>query len=198
MGRIIPSENIFPFPKNIDNYPSLLKSKLGLIIKNQTSIKRTINSIKILENKKFISNQKNVSFLQNKKHVFGKNITNQNIFRAVELIQKTNQFNLTKNRSSLTDCKKMISGNNNFCKIYSFQNRSEYLPQVGVVIYELKKNNLCEFLLSCRAFERGIESKMLYDLKKWLKAKKLTLNLKAKSSISELSDQFIKTHIHKN
>ena len=77
--------------------------------------------------------------------------------RVSQLTQKTNQFNLTTRRYSVSDIEKFMSKDSVF--IFDVNDRFGDMGVVGVIIIV---NDLIDtFLLSCRAFGRNIEKKML-------------------------------------
>lgn len=87
----------------------------------------------------------------------------EHIPRISQLTQKTNQFNLTTKRLSVSDIENfMFNGS-----VYSFSVKDRFgdMGIVGVVIID-KENNIDTFLLSCRAFGRHIEKAMLNEVLK--------------------------------
>jgi len=77
--------------------------------------------------------------------------------RIVQLVNKTNQFNLTTKRYDLTQIKELMQKG---C-VYDFSVRDRFgdMGLVGVVI--IKDENIDTFLLSCRVLGRGIEERIL-------------------------------------
>jgi FkbH-like protein len=84
----------------------------------------------------------------------------EHIPRISQLTQKTNQFNLTTKRSSVSDIENFMQSGS----VYSFSVKDRFgdMGIVGVVIIN-KENNIDTFLLSCRAFGRHIEKAMLSE-----------------------------------
>jgi FkbH-like protein len=84
----------------------------------------------------------------------------EHIPRISQLTQKTNQFNLTTKRSSVSDIESFMQSGS----VYSFSVKDRFgdMGIVGAVIID-KENNIDTFLLSCRAFGRYIEKAMLSE-----------------------------------
>ena len=79
------------------------------------------------------------------------------INRISQLINKTNQFNLTTKRYSESEVSKIME--NNYVYDFSVKDRFGDMGIVGVVIVINK--NIDTFLLSCRALGRNIEDDIL-------------------------------------
>lgn len=92
----------------------------------------------------------------NLKLEYGLNRESQ-IGRITQLINKTNQFNLTTRRYSENEVAQMMSSEN----VYDFRVVDKYgdMGIVGVCI--VKSGNIDVFLMSCRALGREVESTML-------------------------------------
>lgn len=84
----------------------------------------------------------------------------EHIPRISQLTQKTNQFNLTTKRSSVSDIENIMAHGS----VYSFSAEDKFgdMGIVGVVIID-KDNKIGTFLLSCRAFGRHIEKAMIFE-----------------------------------
>lgn len=83
------------------------------------------------------------------------------IFRALELINKTNQFNTTGRRWTLDGCAKAIGENSRFF-VFEVQDRFTNYGLVGVVI--LQENRIEQFVMSCRVFGLGVEKAVIAEL----------------------------------
>lgn len=77
--------------------------------------------------------------------------------RIAQLTQKTNQFNLTTKRYSLAEIQFLMDHESVYA--FSIDDKFGSMGVVGVVI--IVGNTVDSFLLSCRAFGRGIERSML-------------------------------------
>lgn len=80
--------------------------------------------------------------------------------RISQLTQKTNQFNLTTRRYSISEIESFIANDNVYA--FSVDDKFGEMGVVGVMI--VIKNKIDSFLLSCRAFGREIESTALLTI----------------------------------
>ena len=83
------------------------------------------------------------------------------LFRTLELINKTNQFNTTGRRWTLEGCAKAISENSRFF-VFEVQDRFTNYGLVGVAI--LQGNRIEQFVMSCRVFGLGVEKAVIAEL----------------------------------
>lgn len=151
-------------PNNFSNLNNELSKVPNLYVHNLTKEDRVKSESYAQEKERKKNMQKSTSiedylssldmviniFYNNKEH----------IPRISQLTQKTNQFNLTTKRSSVSDIENfMLNGS-----VYSFSVKDRFgdMGIVGVVIIN-KENNIDTFLLSCRAFGRHIEKAMLSE-----------------------------------
>ena len=109
-------------------------------------------------------------------------LKNLNFSRCAEMSSKTNQFNASYNRYKIDDIKK-LNKNKNY-KIISFSVSDKYSDSgiISLMVIEDKKGTFIikEFVISCRALGRGLES--------------FFLNLVIKKfSISKIIISYIKT-----
>jgi len=81
----------------------------------------------------------------------------KNLERITQLINKTNQFNLTTHRYELSEVEEFM----NSSYIYDFSVKDKFgdMGLIGVVI--IKDKNIDTFLMSCRVLGRGIEERIL-------------------------------------
>jgi FkbH-like protein len=82
--------------------------------------------------------------------------------RIAQLIQRSNQFNLTTRRYSEAECKAMMEDRERFCPFtISVQDRFGDFGLINVVILRMRPaDRLLEidtFLMSCRVLQRGVE-----------------------------------------
>lgn len=90
---------------------------------------------------------------------------NINIERFVELSNKTNQFNLSFKRYSLSDAKKMMI--DHCCHLYTFSLKDKLSDSgiVGMLSVEIS-DKICivkEFCISCRALGRKLEDVFIFE-----------------------------------
>ena len=121
--------------KKVEQYKA--EQKRSEILKEVKSIDEFIKSLNI-----------NVNYWINNKN---------QLKRITQLINKTNQFNLTTKRYSESEVEKMMKKD----KVFSFQVEDRFgdLGIIGVVI--VKNNEIDTFLMSCRALGRKIEDKIM-------------------------------------
>ena len=116
------------------------------------------------QKKRFISHNDWLKSLKIKVNV--EKINNENKTRVLQLINKTNQMNLTTRRLSETELDKLIKDKKTELKAFRL---SDKLGDMGLVgIYTVKYNKkvalVVDFILSCRAFGRSIENLMVYNI----------------------------------
>lgn len=85
------------------------------------------------------------------------------IDRIAELVERTNQLNYTKLRSSREELLEQINDKNNMCGYVSASDRFGDYGIVGFYCYSLMDKRLVHFLFSCRVMGMGIEQ-MVYVL----------------------------------
>ncbi len=90
----------------------------------------------------------------------------EHVARVSQLIQKTNQFNLTSRKRSITEINHLLNGGDEHCFTVSVRDRFGDYGLVGVVIGKVmgKRFGVDTFLLSCRVMGRGAEYPMLNHL----------------------------------
>ena len=112
-----------------------------------------------------------------------KEMNNYNIDRIVQLINKTNQFNLTSIRYTKEDLLNMKDSYINCIKVID---KFGDLGITGVSIIKINKDTayIDSFLLSCRILGRGIENQFL----------KIIINKLKEKGIKTIKSKFIKTN----
>ena len=86
--------------------------------------------------------------------------------RVSELTYRTNQFNCTTRRRSVTEIFQALSSKNMSGSVVHVQDRFGDYGLVGVMLYSILDDTLSvdSFLLSCRALGRGVEHHMVASL----------------------------------
>ena len=79
--------------------------------------------------------------------------------RALELINKTNQFNLNGKRHTEASWRQSLSDPESFLMLVSYEDRFGPLGKIAVVTGKLRGDilDIHEWVMSCRAFSRRIE-----------------------------------------
>ncbi len=88
-------------------------------------------------------------------------LTEATIPRAVQMLTKTNQFNLTTQRHTEVDLRRMLANKENVLLVLSLRDRFSDQGIVGLIIAigdkTTKISRIDSFLLSCRVIGRGVE-----------------------------------------
>ncbi len=87
--------------------------------------------------------------------------------RALELINKTNQFNTTGQRWTEAECRRFFAAGGRFA-LYHVEDRYTPYGLVGVVI--LDGHTIAQWVMSCRVIGLGVESAVLHTLVARLRA----------------------------
>ena len=93
-------------------------------------------------------------------------IQTEQLPRAAQLTQRTNQFNLTTIRRSENEIQQLCNSEKFACQVVKVKDRFGNYGLVGLLLFETQKDALVvdTFLLSCRVLGRGVEHKMLAHL----------------------------------
>lgn len=96
------------------------------------------------------------------------NIREEEIKRASQLTQRSNQFNMSTIRRTEVELKKLIENQKNKCWVVEVSDKFGEYGLVGVIIGNIKKDEiyLDTFILSCRVLGRKVEDAVLEYLKK--------------------------------
>ncbi len=184
-GIKISTDNIITNLDLIDSIPVLKSLSISTEDKLKTTQYQAQNKRVVAKNK-FNSLDNYLKSIAMKLH-YSINQASQ-IKRIAQLINKTNQFNLTTKRYSETEVLEIIQHH----KLFSFSLKDKFgdLGLIAVVI--IKDNMIDSFLMSCRVLGRNLEQKILYLVSKHTK-----LPLQAKyistaknQQVSKLYDNF--------
>ena len=136
---------------------------------------------------KFISYEKWLSTLKTK--VFFEKANEKNKKRILQLINKTNQMNLSTRRISEANLDKLIKDNKSYILSCKVEDKFGDMGLVGVVSFKLSpdKIDVIDFILSCRAFGRSIEKTMLMKI----------IEILNKKNISKINFKYLKTEKNK-
>ena len=103
-------------------------------------------------------------------------LSKDNLSRASQMTQKTNQFNLRTKRYSTNDIQKLEKNSNYIIRLVELSDIYGNHGIVGLIILEkIDKNSIFinSFLISCRVFGRYLETWMLYEIKKICEKQKI-------------------------
>jgi FkbH-like protein len=89
-------------------------------------------------------------------------LDDKNISRAIQLVNKTNQFNTTTIRYSEKELESLSQSNQNSVFVLGYQDKFSTFENIGLIVLNwgdglLSESTLKLFLLSCRVLGRGIE-----------------------------------------
>ena len=167
------------WPKDPCQYVAKLQSLSGFNTKHLTYEDKNRTKfyhdekIRKKNQEKFISYEKWLSSLKTK--VYFEKGNEKNKKRILQLINKTNQMNLTTRRISETILDKLIKDKD--CYLFSCKVEDKFgdMGLVGVVSFKLFSNKIVviDFILSCRAFGRSIEKLMLLKIIQVFKRKNI-------------------------
>jgi FkbH-like protein len=107
-------------------------------------------------------------------NVFCEVLSNQTITRATQLLNKTNQMNLSTRRLSDEEFLNWANQVNNCVLVYKVADKFGHYGLVGIAGIHFTDENhviLTDFLLSCRVFGKGIEKLMIGTLLELIKLK---------------------------
>ncbi|OMP79330.1 non-ribosomal peptide synthetase [[Flexibacter] sp. ATCC 35208] len=96
-----------------------------------------------------------------------RSISEKDMERALQLLMRTNQFNLNGKRLNRQELERLIAQDNFYCDVIHVRDRFGDYGFVGLLIREHREHELLlhSFLLSCRVLGRGIEQVILSELK---------------------------------
>jgi len=154
-------ENIFCF--NINNLTDEDKNKTELYKQNE---ERYLNKSKFLKNKtykdwlKFINSKLKIS-----------NIDSLNFNRCLQLLNKTNQFNLQTNRYNDEKLKLWLKLKNNHMFTFKLRDNFGDYGLIGIISFNAnnKKIEIVDFILSCRAMSKKVENAMIAFVYEYMK-----------------------------
>ena len=139
--------------------------------------------------KNFLSHDKWLNSLKIKVKI--ENINEENKLRVLQLINKTNQMNLSTRRYSEKELNQILKDKRVFSGTIRVKDKLGDMGLVGIFIIEIKQKeiNVLDFILSCRAFGRSIENYMFYQINLYAKKnriKKVVFRYKKQKKISQL------------
>ncbi len=119
---------------------------------------------------------------------------NKNFNRAIQLFNKTNQFNFSLNRYKSGNLSKIINDKNYELRLINFSDKFGNHGLIGLYVVKNEENNfrITDFLLSCRVLYRAIEDFMIYNIIKKNKFKKILINYNSSNLNNKLVPLFLK------
>ena len=109
--------------------------------------------------------------------------------RITQLINKTNQMNLSTRRISENGLDQITKDKNSYLFSCKVKDKFGDMGLVGVVSFKVLSNCIVvkDFILSCRAFGRSIEKVMLLMINQLIMSGKLTIDLNSLIYIVEFN-----------
>tara|TARA_B100000767_G_scaffold52746_1_gene48259 strand:- start:20874 stop:22604 length:1731 start_codon:yes stop_codon:yes gene_type:complete len=176
MKKFNPSINTLDFPKDPKNFIQAVENSLYFYQnKETTEDKRKKSQYKMMGKvNRARVNAKNIDdFLKNLSMKLEISKINKfNFDRSVQLINKTNQFNLTTKRYSSAQLRNYLNSKNQLSLIAKVKDKYGDNGFTALVMCRKKNNStwiIDNLLLSCRIFGRGIENILLIEVLKNLK-----------------------------
>ena len=113
-----------------------------------------------------------------KQVVIFENIKDKNLDRALQLFNKTNQFNFNLNRYTSISLKKLLKNKSYSIELISFKDKFGDHGIIGAYIIKKEKLmiKIVDFVLSCRVLNRYIEDYIILRILKKHKNKKISIN----------------------
>jgi FkbH-like protein len=165
-------------PLNIDK---IIESDLRfqkLIILEEDIKKYNQYKIKLKYEKQKEESKNNSSFfIKLKQKIKFYNYDKSNFERALQLFNKTNQFNFTLNRYNNSVLEKLTKNKNYEIKLFDLKDKFGYHGIIGLYVINKKGNaiEIIDFVLSCRVFNRYVEDYIIWYILKEYKNKKITI-----------------------
>ncbi len=96
-------------------------------------------------------------------------VSEENVTRVAQLINKTNQFNLTTRRFSIDEARRRAADENWLCRAFTLQDAQAQHGLVGVLLAHKDSPDqwsIDSLVMSCRVIGRGLEDVMLADVQR--------------------------------
>ena len=87
--------------------------------------------------------------------------TENQLLRAAQMTQKTNQFNLTTRRYDVTDLARFVHSSEHAVLMLEYRDRFGDEGSVALAIVDLAEGRIDTFLTSCRVIGRKVEDRLL-------------------------------------
>ena len=103
------------------------------------------------------------------------NVNSINVERCFELIQRTNQLNLSGNKYSIDEFNKIVNDKSKKSMALSCKDKFGTYGQIGFIMFEIKNDviNIVEYAMSCRVGGKWLEPAILTFFKERFHAKQI-------------------------
>jgi FkbH-like protein len=127
------------------------------------------------------------------------NCNPSNFERALQLFNKTNQFNFSLNRYTRTDLQKIIKNSSFELKLFSLNDKFGDHGIIGAYLIYKKRNitEIIDFVLSCRVLNRYVENYIIYSILKKYNIKKINIKYLNTELNDKLIPEFLKNNFFK-
>jgi FkbH-like protein len=206
--NILEIQKVRKFVKNINylhideplNIENKIESDLRfqkLIILEEDIKKYKQYKIKLKYEKQKEENKNNANFfLTLKQKIKFYDLSKENSERALQLFNKTNQFNFSLNRYNSLGLEKLINNKNCEIKLFDLKDKFGDHGIIGAYVINKNKNTLeiIDFILSCRVFNRYVEDYIIWYILEKYKNKKVVIRYLN----TELNNKIIPIFLKKN
>lgn len=171
--EMLPEVTVVDFPNNVEELPGLMYE-----IWQQFFEKAIVTEEDIVKTEQYRAN----ALRENYRKIVGsfndylmglqiclfKENPNKNLERLLQLLNKTNQFNLTTKR--YTQDEFMALANDEHKKIFCYRVTDKFGDYgiVAVVIVDLDESKITDFTMSCRVMGKNIENAIIEDVENYL------------------------------
>ena len=179
MKKFIPEMIVFDIDDDVEKrVPCLISTGLFNIAKSNHEDKKRVRmfrqDVKRIKSKdKYTDINNYLNSLNMKLDIFP--ISKNNLQRVCSLIEKTNQFNFTYNRTKRSDILSLLNKNNQYLFCGNLRDKFGESGIIYVIIASVLSNSLVihDWVMSCRVFGRGVEEAAFNHLSNWVKKKKI-------------------------
>ena len=122
-----------------------------------------------------------------------------NFERALQLFNKTNQFNFSLNRYDGSKLRKILNDKNYELKLFDLNDKFGGHGIIGAYIKKKKSNiiEIIDFVVSCRVFNRYVENYIIWHIYKKYKTKKILIRYLSTDLNNKLIPKFLENKYFK-
>ncbi len=182
VNEMLPQVHTILVPKKLSDYPAVLRSSCRLFLSesqtHEDRMKTKIYSVQAVRKKESLKFENVEDYLKSLElRLTVKTDDKNSIQRLAQLTQKTNQFNLTTKRYTVSDISKFMNSDDHI--VFSFELSDKYgsygITGLSIVQIDLENLNadIDTFLMSCRVIGRNVEFSFFRFIVDRLKEKKI-------------------------
>jgi FkbH-like protein len=182
MKKFNPEINVIDVPNDPHKYIQALEDSAYFYSNKEFTkedLKKKKQYVLVEKAKSFKDNFLDINmdeYLKNlKMSIILSNINENNFERAVQMLNKINQFNLTNKRYSSNEFRNYLKNNKNYSLVIRVKDKFGDHGIIGLITCILKNKNLIidNYVLSCRILGRKIENIVLKEINKFAQKNKL-------------------------